>query len=95
MEMDFKNSEILDAFFSKEKKTDDPVRDAVDNLYRRVALQDVEARDQLDALWGQVAQNLRSAFVMQRAIIQCDTCGGGMLGGEDCPYCGRKSSFEV
>jgi hypothetical protein len=62
-------------------------REAIDDLYRKVAKGDPEAEKDLTALWSHVIPTLkkqRTAF----GITECPTCGAGILEGEKCWMCG-------
>lgn len=65
-------------------------RVAIDDLYAKLAKGGDEAKEAekiLDQLWAKLKptlEKMRTTF----GITQCPVCGGGILKGEVCPYCG-------
>lgn len=65
----------------------DSYREAIDDLYAKVATGDKEAEKKLNEIWKLAVKKLKEAPTAF-SVFECPRCGGGIYGGTVCPYCG-------
>ena len=68
-------------------------REAIDDLYAKMAAGDKEAEKKLDELWKLAVKKLKEAPTAF-SVEQCPRCGGGIYQGTVCPYCGWDKSKD-
>ena len=71
-------------------------REAIDDLYERVAKGDTKAELKLKELWNLAVKKMKSDGRFEKfSMEQCYVCGGGVLKGEVCPYCGADQRDRI